>query len=553
MSHSTQDLPQVAGKNVVLAGTFDNIGRMEARLGLAKLGAKVVKDLDESVDFVAAKGGPKLDQALAMGITQIDEPTLAALLTQGDALKKATVADDAGPRLPKVNGAVIIIAGTLEVMTRQAAKRKLERLGAVVTDKLDGGVSFVVAGDKGGPTLFNAKQIGIPQINEPTLLELVAQLPEDEEQSALADGPPVLAGAVVALAGVPSAMGRQQVLRKLKKIGATVADRVDRNVKLVLVCQGGASTLFQAKELGIREVDEATLMELLAGVEEDAPNDAATGPGVEDLAGKKLLIAGTLREVSRVEAKRTLTRLGAEVVDQLSDDVAYVVAGEDGGRNLFLAKQADLPIIEEPLLLTLLAQAPEAAEEAEAAAPTPETLAGLRLVIAGKLPRVDRLEAKRKLLSMGAQVVDEVDADIACVFAGERGGRNVLLATQKKLPVFDEAALVDLLAQIPEVAPDADADVAQHLPDLRGRTVLLTGKLQRIERRDALKKLRQIGATLMDRVEDRPDYVIAGQRGGRAVFLAKQESIPVLDEETLLTILENAAADSVTPPDEDNG
>ncbi len=541
MTHITQDLPQVAGKTVVLAGMFDNIGRMEARLGLTKLGATVVKVLDESVDFVAAKGGPKLDQALAMGITQIDEPTLAAMLAQGEAKKKAATVAEAGPQLPKVDGAVIVIAGTLEVMGRQAAKRKLEQLGAVVTNKLDGGVSFVVAGAKGGPTLFNAKQLGIPQIHESTLQKLVAQLPTDDEDTALADGPPVLAGAVVVLAGVPSAMGRQQVLGKLKKVGATVSDQVDRNVKLVLVCQGGASTLFQAKELGIREVDETTLMELLAGVDDADPDDAAAGPGIEDIAGKKLLIAGTLLEVGRVEAKRTLARLGAEVVDTLSDDVAYVVAGADGGRNLFLAKQADLPIIEESLLLTLLAQAPEAEEKENTAVPAPEALSDLRIVIAGKLNRVDRSEAKRKLTRMGAQVVNEVDADVAFVFAGKKGGRNVLLARQHKLPMFDEAALADLLARIPDV--DTDPETTAQLPDLRGLTVVLTGKLQRIERRDALTRLRLLGAIPIDRVEDRPAYVIAGLKGGRAVFLARQDSIPVLDEETLLAILDKATAD----------
>jgi len=547
MSTNEDNLPDLTGTKVAIAGTFDDLGRMEVRLGLEQLGATVVTELDAALDYVVAgaKGGPKLAQAQALGIAHLDEATLIALLAR-DERKTTTAMADGGPRLPQVAGAVIILAGSLEVMGRPEAKRKLERLGAIVTEKLDAGVSFVVAGAKGGPTLFNAKQLGIPQIDEPTLLALVAQLPEDED-AAGGDGPPVLAGALVVMAGIPSAMGRPQALRRLQKLGATVADRVDRNVKYVFVCQGGASTLFQAKELGIRELDEATLMELVADVSDDADDPKATsGPGVEDLVGKKVLIAGALQQVGRAEAKKKLTHLGAEVVDRLSDDVAYVVAGKDGGRNLFLAKQAATPIITEPLLLTLLAQAPEVAVEAGPTVPVPEALEGVRLVLAGQLPQVDRLQAKRKLTSVGAQVVAEVDADVTLVFAGKKGGRNVLVAMQQSLPVFDEDALVGLLNQIPDPEPGGgsgpDAERAQTLPDLRGHTVLLTGKLHKLDRREALDRLRRLGATLMDEVDDGPDFVIVGDKGGRAEFVARQESIPVLDEATLLAIFEKAGA-----------
>jgi len=556
MTYSADNPPDLAGKKVVIAGTFDDVGRMEARLGLERLGATVVKELDAALDFVVAgaKGGPKLHQALELGIAHLDEATMVALFARAEQ-NKTEAAEDKGPRLPQVDGAVIIIAGSLEVMGRQVAKRRLEELGAIVTDKLDGGVTFVVAGAKGGPTLFGAKSLGIPQIDEPTLQALVAHLPEDREDEALDAGPPVVRGARVVMAGVPSAIGRPQALRRLEKLGATVADRVDRNVKYVFVCQGGASTLFQAKDLGIREIDEATLMDLVAEVPDDEGDAATIGPGVEDIAGKKLLIAGTLRDVGRVEAKRKLTALGAKVVDELADDIAYVVVGEDGGRNLFLANQAGLPLIEEPLLLTLLAHAPDDGAVEARAVPTPEDLQGVRLVIAGKVPQVDRVQAKRKLATMGAQVVDEVDAEVTLVFAGEKGGRNVLVALQRSLPVFDEDALVALLAQIPDVEPGPGPDHGQDLPDLRGRTVVLTGKLHQIDRRDARDRLERLGATLTDRIEDGPDFVIAGEKGGRAVFVAKQESIPVLDEATLLAVLDRAVASGVLRPagDEDAG
>lgn len=540
-------LPDLFGTQLLIAGTFEDLGRMEVRLGLQKLGATVVKELDATLDYVVAgvKGGPKLAQALELGIPQLDEPTLVALLTRTNETKQASATQDKGARLPEVQGAVIIIAGSLEVMGRPAAKRKLEQLGAIVTDKLDRGVSYVVAGAKGGSTLFNAKELGIPHIDESTLAALVAQLPEDVEDAAGEEGPPVLLGAVVVLAGVPAELGRSQAVRRLEKLGATVTDQVDRQVKYVFTCQGGASKLFQAKELGIRELDEATLMALVADVPDDE-TAAVTGPTVEDIAGKKLLIAGTLQEVGRAKAKRKLTSLGAEVVDRLTDDVAWVVAGVDGGRNLFIAKQTDVPLMDEPALLTLLAQAPDDVTQDDPALPAPEELQGVRLVLAGKLPTVDRVQAKRKLTRMGAQVVDEVDANVAYVFAGQRGGRNVLVALQQKVPVFSESDLVGLLAQIPDEG--SEPTQGRELPDLAGHTVLLTGKLKAVERRLAVTQLRQLGATLLDRVDDSPDYVIAGEKGGRAVFVANQESIPVLDETTLLAVLAKAVADGVIPP-----
>ncbi len=554
MPKSPDSPPDLAEKSVLLAGVFDNIGRMEARMGLQRLGARVVTKLEPPPDYVVAgvKGGPRLEQALAMGVPHLDEAALLALLRggqpdggpPGEQRAEGLLGESqghlatahAGTPLPDLNGAVVVIAGRPRCLERPVAKRKLEQLGATVADRLDSTVSHVVVGEGGGPTLFAAKEQGIPLLDEQTLMALVARLPEDEPPEAQG-GELDLRGARVAMAGSPTGMGRDRAIRLLERLGATVTGDLDRNVTCVFACEGGASTLFRAKQLGIREVDEATLVELLTGLADEEEPQPSLGqelsPG--DLAGKKVLIAGALEKVGRVEARQKLKLLGAELVDEITEDVAFVVAGEGGGRNLFLAREAGLPVLEETRLLTLLARAPAVAQDTQVSTPEPENLAGLRVLLAGRLPGIHRAMARRKLERMGARVLDEVDEGADLVFAGEGGGRNLLLARQRGLDILDARSLGELLARIPEGAPGDDAPAEP--PKLRGKTVAISGRLERMSRKEAARLLESLGAEVVESVDDSPDILVTGSGAPRALFIARQQSIPVLPEETLLEIL----------------
>src|SRR5262249_43511939 len=70
---------------------------------------------------------------------------------------------------------------------------------------------------------------------------------------------------------------------------------------------------------------------------------AAPGP----LAGKTLVLTGTLPTLSRDEATRMIEELGGKVAGSVSKKTAYVVAGEEAGSKLQKAQDLGIPVLDE--------------------------------------------------------------------------------------------------------------------------------------------------------------------------------------------------------------
>ena len=85
--------------------------------------------------------------------------------------------------------------------------------------------------------------------------------------------------------------------------------------------------------------------------EEGAPAEVAPRP----LAGKTFVITGTLPGLSRDDAKDRIEAAGGKVAGSVSKKTDYVVAGADAGGKLAKAKALGLKIIDEEILLTMLA------------------------------------------------------------------------------------------------------------------------------------------------------------------------------------------------------
>jgi DNA ligase (NAD+) len=84
--------------------------------------------------------------------------------------------------------------------------------------------------------------------------------------------------------------------------------------------------------------------------EEGPPPGAVDGP----LAGKTLVLTGTLPNLSRDEAARRIEEGGGKVTGSVSGKTDYVVAGEDPGTKLTKAQDLGTEILDEDGLLSLL-------------------------------------------------------------------------------------------------------------------------------------------------------------------------------------------------------
>ncbi len=74
-------------------------------------------------------------------------------------------------------------------------------------------------------------------------------------------------------------------------------------------------------------------------------------------------------------------------------------------------------------------------------------LAGLTFVLTGTLPTLTRDEAKEKIEAAGGKTAGSVSKKTSYVVAGEEAGSKLDKARELKVPVIDEAGLLEMLAK----------------------------------------------------------------------------------------------------------
>lgn len=153
--------------------------RLLVALNIRHVGPSVAKDLARqlrTLEGVAAAGteelaaidgiGPTIAAAVRAWFATPRNSRLAAELV---ALGLRTDTDLAPPdphAAPPLDGTTFVITGTLEHVTRDELKRRLEVLGAKVAGGVSARTTAVVAGAQPGSKLDKARQLGLPVLDE---------------------------------------------------------------------------------------------------------------------------------------------------------------------------------------------------------------------------------------------------------------------------------------------------------------------------------------------------------------------------------------------------
>ncbi len=91
-----------------------------------------------------------------------------------------------------------------------------------------------------------------------------------------------------------------------------------------------------------------------AGVRMDEPGGGSAAGGEGPLAGKTVVVTGTLSRWTRSEVKEALEAAGARVASSVSRKTDFLVAGENPGSKLAKARELGVPVISEEELARML-------------------------------------------------------------------------------------------------------------------------------------------------------------------------------------------------------
>ena len=157
--------------------------RVLAALGIRFVGERTAELMAEAfggIDAIAAAGleelqaAPEVGPKVAESVFQFfREPRNVELL---DRLRAAGLRFDHQSSRPKggpLAGLIFVLTGTLPSLTRDEAKRLIESFGGKVSGSVSKKTSYVVAGQDPGSKLAEARALGVQELNEAQLLELI--------------------------------------------------------------------------------------------------------------------------------------------------------------------------------------------------------------------------------------------------------------------------------------------------------------------------------------------------------------------------------------------
>ena len=160
------------------------LARFIYALGIRNVGEATAKDLAQhfgSLDNLLAADAESLQQVRDVG--PVVAQSLVAFLAEAHNREVIAQLRASGVHWPEheqrrmaelpFSGKTFVLTGTLDSMTRDEAKEKLEALGAKVAGSVSKKTDYVVAGAEAGSKLDKAQELGVAVLDELRLLELL--------------------------------------------------------------------------------------------------------------------------------------------------------------------------------------------------------------------------------------------------------------------------------------------------------------------------------------------------------------------------------------------
>jgi DNA ligase (NAD+) len=236
------------------------------------------------------------------------------------------------------------------------------------------------------------------------------------------------------------------------------------------------------------------------------------GRGALDIEGLGYEIIGRLIEAGLVRDVSDFYTLTPETL-----------AGVDLGR----MKQDGTPV----RLGTVVAAKIHANIEASKDRPLSRVLYGLGIRHVGSTVSEQLAASFRSLDALRAAA----EEDIASV---EQVGPTIAASVVAFLGNPDNVAVLERLRDLGVRLSD-EGRVAEALPaTLAGLTFVLTGGLERFTREEATARLKERGAKVSGSVSAKTSFVVAGADAGSKLAKALELGVPVLDEATLVRVIE---------------
>jgi len=185
-------IQQKSAENILEAiekSKANSLERLLTGLGIRHVGTKAAKELAQHFENMKALQEASIEQLLEIdGLGDIIAYSVKTYFEQSSVQELIQELQDCGVNMSYLgktkadseasgyilSGKTVVLTGTLEQLTRQDAKEKLESLGAKVTGSVSKKTDVVIAGHSAGSKLDKANELGIEVWSEQQFLDSIA-------------------------------------------------------------------------------------------------------------------------------------------------------------------------------------------------------------------------------------------------------------------------------------------------------------------------------------------------------------------------------------------